>query len=111
VDRAPLRWRPNIHRAVAWLTDEKDHTSFGLEVLRSDGAETLPEVYALERSNPVFKVARRLLQAALTSRLSVLVNPKGARHAWQDPTGREGTGVQHGAQSRPNHPHEQEVLR
>jgi hypothetical protein len=104
VDRAPLRWRPNIHCAVAWLTDEKDHTSFGLEVLWSDGAETLPEVYALERSNPVFKVARRLLQAALTSRLNVLVNPKGARHAWQDPTGREGTGCSKWCSNSPQPP-------
>jgi hypothetical protein len=80
-DRAPLRWRPKIHRAVAWLrapSDEEDHASFQLDVMWFDGIERLPEVYALEVSNPVFEVARRLPRTALSdTRLSVKVFPAG----------------------------------
>jgi hypothetical protein len=67
-DRPPLRWRGNVHRAVAWLTDEEDHTAFQLDVLWPDGVERLPETYALERSNLNFEDARRRLQEALQSR-------------------------------------------
>jgi hypothetical protein len=67
-DRPPLRWRPNVHRAVAWLADEEDHTAFQIDVLWSDGVERLPETYALERSNLNFEDARRRLEEALQSR-------------------------------------------
>jgi hypothetical protein len=79
-DRAPLRWRGNIHRAVAWLrapSDGEDQASFQLDVIWSNGVERLPEVYALERSNPCFEVAWSLLRTALTSRLNVLIVPAG----------------------------------
>jgi hypothetical protein len=67
-DRPPLRWRGNVHRAVAWLAEEEDHTAFQLDVLWPDGVERLAETYALERSNLNFEDARRRLEEALQSR-------------------------------------------
>jgi hypothetical protein len=69
-DRAKLRWRANIWRAVAWLrapSDEEDHASFQLDVMWLDGPERLPEVYVLDLSNPGFEVAWSLLRTALAS--------------------------------------------
>jgi hypothetical protein len=76
-DRASLRHRLDVHRTVAWLTDQGDHASFQLDVVWSDGVERLPEVYALEKSHPAFEVAFRLLQTALDPEagLSVKVYP------------------------------------
>jgi hypothetical protein len=79
-DRMPLRWQPNILRTVAWLkapSDEEDHASFQLDVIWPGGQERLPEVYALERSNPVFEDVLRTLETALASRLRVTVIQKG----------------------------------
>jgi hypothetical protein len=113
-DRAPLRWRGNIHRAVAWLrapSDGEDQASFQLDVIWSNGVERLPEVYALERSNPCFEVAWSLLRTALTLRLNVLIVPAGPGHVGSHQGGWEGAGAHRCTQGLLIRPHDQGVLR
>ena len=72
-----LRWRANIHRAIAWLrapSEAEDYASFQLGVLWADGVERLPETYALEISSPRFNLDWERLQTSTASR-SVLVSP------------------------------------
>ena len=73
---APRWWGTNIYRTIAWLkapSDEEDHVSFQLDPDPSDGVECLPEVYALEKSNVLFKLLWPRLQDAMPLRHTVLV--------------------------------------
>jgi hypothetical protein len=88
-NREPLIWRSDVHRAIAWLkapSEDEDHASFQLDVVWFDAVERLPEVFALERSNPNFEVAWNLLHTALTFPLNVFVAMPAPNHA----SGREG---------------------
>jgi len=75
-DSEPLVRRSGVHRALAWLrapSEEEDHASFQLDVVWFDAVERLPEVFALERSNPNFEVAWNLLHTALMFPLNVFL--------------------------------------
>ena len=75
-DSEPLWQRSGVHCALAWLrapSEQEDHASFQLDVVWFDAVERLPEVFALELSNPSFEVAWNLLHTALTFPLNVFV--------------------------------------
>jgi hypothetical protein len=72
---APRWWGTNIYRTIAWLkapSDEEEYASFQLAPDPSDGVECLPEVYALETSNPIFTLIWYRLRKAFASRRRVL---------------------------------------